>query len=103
MISETGIIAPIQVQQVVGPMSFDLKGSIRDFYNDLTQLLRDYGDPDKDVTIDGTLIKAKDKYGPYGTLVFTNKMNTLEQTQTTLFNVYNAIYQLEKTLSGGAA
>ncbi len=95
-----GMVSPVEVAVILGPSSFDLKGSMRNFFEELSQLIRDYGDPEKDMVIDGTLIKAEQKYQPYGTLVFNNKVSTLEQVQTTLLNVYDSIFKLEKSLAG---
>ena len=99
-IGTTNIISPAQVAGVLGVQTYDLKGSFRNFFNELSRLLKDYGDPKKDIIIDGTLIKADQKYGPYGTMVFENKVNTLEQVQTTLLNVFDALFKLEKSLTG---
>jgi hypothetical protein len=97
---DVGMASPAEAKVTMGPYSFDLKGSMRSFFEELTRLVRDYGDPEKDVVIDGMLIKAEDKYSPYGTLVFNTKVSTLEQVQTTLLNVYDSIFKLEKSLTG---
>ena len=94
------VISTMQVYEETGSRTFDLKGSMRDFFNELTSLLRDYGDPTKDMNIDGMVIKADQKYQPFGTLTFNNKVNTMEQVQTTLLNVFTSIFQLEKSLTG---
>ena len=100
--SVTSMISPTVVKGQVGPGAFDLKGSFREFYYELTQMLKDYGDSTKDMVINGTFVPASQKYSPYGTLLFNTVMNQMEQRQSTLFNTWTSLYALEKQLAGGS-
>jgi len=92
------MVSPVEVKNAVGPNTFDLKGSFRDFYYELTQLLQDYGDPNKDMVINGTFVPHETKYSPYGTMLFNTVTAQMEQRQTTLFSAWTSLFQLEKQL-----
>lgn len=94
------MISPTQVYEAMGASSLDLKGSMRDFYNELTRLFAEYADPNADLIIDGKVIPADQKYTPATTLLFNTKVNEMQQAQTTLLNVFNILFQLEKSLTG---
>lgn len=95
-------ISPIQAKSNIDPGAFDFKGTFRDFYQELTNLLKQYGDPDQDMIVNGTYISAEQKYSAYGVMVFDTYINQLEQRQETLFNTWSVLYTLEKTLGTGS-
>jgi len=96
------VIAPIQAREAVGVNTFDFKGTFREFYYELTRMLREYGDPDKDMIIGGTFVPAEQKYSPYGTILFDTVSSEMEQRQETLLGTWTALFQLEKSLAGSA-
>jgi len=101
-VTEVGTISPVQVLEVVGPSSYDIKGELRDFGNELFRLLNDYADPDKDMVIAGRHVPADQKYTAWATMLFNATVTQMEQKQETLLGVWSALFQLEKSLGGAS-
>lgn len=77
----------------------DIKETVRSFYEELTTLIKDYADPEATLVVDGIPLVGAEKYTSYGAMLIDDKVAKLENSQTTLFNVFDMIFRLERTLS----
>jgi hypothetical protein len=98
-----GNIAPVQVNEGLNNVHFDVKKALRITQSDINDLISEMADPNQStITIDGRTINKTDTVTLQ--LALSNKMNNLQNQTTTILSVFTQMYQMEKSVgssSGG--
>jgi hypothetical protein len=97
-----GNISPVQVNQELNNVHYDVKKALRVTQSEVSQLISDMGDPDKTtITIDGREIKKSDTITLQ--IAVTNKMDQLSNQTTTILSVFQQMFAMEKSLGGSSS
>jgi|GEM_PF-4782836 len=87
-------------QTISKSVAADPKGAANQFFNELTRLLADYADPDKDLEWMGMTVPASEKYEVVGTIIMSEARQQLTQKLEAPFAYYlNPMLQAEKNIS----
>jgi len=80
----------------------DLKSLARSFFDELTQVMKDYADPYKGMTIRGISIAAEEKTGVVGTFLIGQLTNDIGNALESIINLQSFIFTEEKSLANAA-
>ncbi|OGC04080.1 hypothetical protein A2276_05630 [candidate division WOR-1 bacterium RIFOXYA12_FULL_43_27] len=97
--SVTNYQTPQMVQNKIGSSGTDIKDITRSFYSTMRSMLVDYADSQSDITINGIQVKAKDKYGIVGTLLYSQFMTDTTKAIETVMGFKTSLFSLEKQLT----
>ena len=79
----------------------DVKRALKISFSEIKNIIRDFGDPDRALVIDGKEFKGQDKLGPAATLALESKMEQLQSKSTSMLGIFDAMYKLERKLTQG--
>jgi hypothetical protein len=98
-----GNVAPIQVMDSLNGTNLDVKRALKNTQSQINDIIAAFADPNRPLVIDGRKFTTEaEKNSQACILAVNNKMEQLQNQNTTIVSVFSELFRLEKSIGGGS-